>query len=65
MSLSDRDAPRSFGTPGGRMGDGLQKEILEQAEHDRLANEAERADEDAAERGEGPAVKRPWWKFWA
>jgi hypothetical protein len=65
MPMSDSNMPRSFGTPGGRMGDGLQKEILEDAEHDRLAHEAERADQEGVERGEAPVPKRPWWKFWA
>ena len=64
MSMSDSNMPRGFGTPGERMGDGLQKEILDDAEHDRLAHEAEHADQEAVERGEAVAAKRPWWKFW-
>jgi hypothetical protein len=65
MSMSDSNNPRGFGTPGSRVGDGLQKEILSDADHDRLAHETERINEEAVERGEAAPAKRPWWKFWA
>jgi hypothetical protein len=46
-----------------------QEEIDKQAREEHLAHEAERihaeeAAEEAAERGEPPPTKRPWWKFW-
>lgn len=63
MSWSDQAEPR---TPGGRAGDKFQEEFLQEAERDRLANEAERIhEEEAAESGETPRAKPPWWKFWA
>jgi hypothetical protein len=62
MSGFDVNPPR---TPGARAGDEFQREFLKEAEHDRLAHEAERIhEEEASEGGETPA-KRPWWKFWA
>ncbi len=37
-----------------------------EAQQEQLAHEADRIHaEEAAERGEAPAKKRPWWKFWA
>jgi hypothetical protein len=51
-------------TPGARMGDDLQKEYLEEAEHDRLGDRTEEIHrEEAAEEGRS-SPKRPWWKFW-
>ena len=41
------------------------EEIDKQARQEHLAHEAERIHaEMAAERGEAPKPKRPWWKFW-
>lgn len=45
------------------------EEIDKQARQEHLAHEAERihaeeAAEMAAERGEAPKPKRPWWRFW-
>ena len=45
------------------------EEIDKQAREEHLVHEAERihaeeAAEMAAERGEAPKPKRPWWKFW-
>jgi hypothetical protein len=51
-------------TPGSRVGDDLQKQMLEDAERDRLVHETEEIHrEEAAEDGK-TAAKRPWWKFW-
>ncbi|HJY32805.1 MAG TPA: hypothetical protein VJ573_07890 [Actinomycetota bacterium] len=42
-----------------------EEQIDKGAAQDRLAHEAERIHaEEAAERGEAPKPKRPWWKFW-
>ncbi len=42
------------------------EQIDKAAQQDHLAHEAERIHaEEAAERGEAPKPKRPWWKFWA
>ena len=45
---------------------GAEKEMLEkQAAEEHLAHEVERIHaEEAAEAGETPKSKRPWWKFW-
>jgi hypothetical protein len=62
MSQFNMNQPR---TPGGRMGDDLEKEYLEEAEHDRLAHETEEIHrEEAAEEGT-TLPKKPWWRFWA
>jgi hypothetical protein len=52
-------------TPGSRVGDDMQRQMMEQAERDRMAHETEEIHrEEAAE--EGTALpKKPWWKFWA
>jgi hypothetical protein len=51
-------------TPGARVGDDLQKDLLRDADHDRLVHETEEIHrKEAAEEGKTPA-KRPWWKFW-
>jgi hypothetical protein len=61
MSMFNMDQPR---TPGARVGDDIQKELLQEAEHERLVHEAEEIHrEEAAEEGKTVA-KRPWWKFW-
>jgi hypothetical protein len=47
------------------MGDDLEKEYLEESEHDRLAHETEEIHrEEAAEEGT-TLPKKPWWRFWA
>jgi hypothetical protein len=51
-------------TPGARVGDELQREMLEDAQHDRMVHETEEIHrEEAAEDGR-TVTKRPWWKFW-
>ena len=55
-------------TPGARVGDDLQQQMLQAAEHERQVHETEEihreeAAEDAAEGKSLP--KRPWWKFWS
>ena len=61
MSESDMNQPE---TPSGRMGDDIERELLEEAEHERLVEQTEEIHrEEAAEEGE-PRPKRPWWKFW-
>jgi len=51
-------------TPGARVGDELQREMLEDAQHDRMVHETEEIHrEEAAEDGR-TVSKRPWWKFW-
>jgi hypothetical protein len=51
-------------TPGARVGDELQREMLEDAQHDRMVHETEEIHrEEAAEDGK-TVSKRPWWKFW-
>jgi len=66
MSMFNTNEPR---TPGGRMGDDMEKMFLDEAKKDHLANEAKRADaeedRERAELGESVTTKRPWWKFWA
>ena len=62
MPLMDSNNPT---TPGGRMGADMQRQFLDEAEHERQVHEAEKAhEEEAAERGEAPSAKRPWWKVW-
>jgi hypothetical protein len=62
MSQFNMNQPR---TPGGRMGDDLEKEYLEEAKHDQLASETEEIHrEEAEEAGAAAPAKRPWWKFW-
>jgi hypothetical protein len=52
-------------TPGSRVGDDMQRQMMEQAEHDRLAHETEEIHREEASE-EGTSVpKKPWWKFWA
>jgi hypothetical protein len=61
MSQFDMNEPR---TPGGRMGADMEKQFMEQAEHERQAHETEEIHrEEAAEDGK-TLPKRPWWKFW-
>jgi hypothetical protein len=45
---------------------GAQRDELDkEARLEQLAHEADRIHaEEAAERGEAPKPKRPWWKFW-
>jgi hypothetical protein len=63
MSLMDSNNPT---TPGGRVGRDMERMFLDEAEHERQVHEAERhLEEEAAERGEAPPAKKPWWKFWA
>lgn len=51
-------------TPGARMGDEPQREMMQEAEHERQVHEAEKHTREVAEEhGEVPP-KRPWWKFW-
>jgi hypothetical protein len=50
-------------TPGARMGDEPQREMMEEAEHERQVHEAEQYRRETAGTGETPQ-KRPWWKFW-
>lgn len=53
-------------TRGGAMGGMEQERLMREAEHERMAKETEHIHaEEAAERGEAPAAKAPWWKFWA
>jgi hypothetical protein len=53
-------------TRGGAMGGMDQERLMREAEQERVAKETEHIhDEEAAERGEAPAAKAPWWKFWA
>ena len=62
MSQFDMNQPR---TPGGRMGADMEKQLMEQAEHERLVHETEEIHrEEAAEDGVAAPEKRPWWKFW-
>jgi hypothetical protein len=62
MSQFNMDQPR---TPGGRMGDDMEKQLMQEAEHERLAHETEEIHrEEAAEAGETAPARRPWWKFW-
>jgi hypothetical protein len=62
MSMEDM-GPR---TRGGAMGGMDQERLLREAEQERMAKETEEIHaEEAAERGEAPAAKAPWWKFWA
>jgi hypothetical protein len=43
-----------------------EEQLQKEAQQEHLAHEADRIHaEEAAERGEAPAKKRPWWKFWA
>jgi hypothetical protein len=50
----------------GMTGSGREEHWQQEAERDRLAKETEEIHaEEAAERGEAPAAKAPWWKFWA
>ena len=42
-----------------------EEQIDKAARQEHLAHEVERIHaEEAAERGEPPKPKRPWWKFW-
>lgn len=55
--------------PGAQRWGAEKEEIDKQAREEHLAHEAERihaeeAAEMAAERGEAPKPRRPWWKFW-
>ena len=55
--------------PGAQRWGAEKEEIDKQAREEHLVHEAERiraeeAAEMAAERGETPKPKRPWWKFW-
>jgi hypothetical protein len=51
-------------TPGARVGDDLQTQMLEAAAHERQVKETEEIHrEEAAEDGKTTA-KRPWWRFW-
>jgi hypothetical protein len=62
MSQFNMNQPR---TPGGRMGDDMEKQLMNEAEHERLAHETEEIHrEEAAEEGK-ILPKKPWWKFWA
>ena len=68
MSMEGPGEPGDF-DPGAQRWGAEEEEIDKQAREEHLANEAERiheeeAVEEAAERGETPAPKRPWWKFW-
>jgi len=56
--------------PGAQKWGAEKEQIDKQAREEHLVHEAERihaeeAAEEAAERGEAPKPKRPWWKFWA
>jgi hypothetical protein len=66
ISMSDPTMPE---TPGGRMGDDMEKMFLDEAKQEHLAKEAKDADADAERErtglGETVTTKRPWWKFWA
>ena len=66
MSMFNTNEPR---TPGGRMGDDMEKMLLDEAKQEHLAKQAKDADAEAeherAELGESVTTKRPWWKFWA
>ena len=46
---------------------GAEKEQIDRAaEQARMEHELERGEaEKAAEHGQAPAAKRPWWKFWS
>jgi hypothetical protein len=66
-----REGPRETDSrdPGAQRWGAEKEQIDKGAAHDHLAHEAERihaeeAAEMAAERGEAPKPKRPWWKFW-
>jgi hypothetical protein len=52
--------------PGAQRG-GAEEEMLDkEAREEHFVHEAERIHaEEAAERGQAPKLKRPWWKFWA
>jgi len=61
MSMFNMDNPR---TPGARVGDDIQKDLLREAEHERQVHETDEIHrEEAAEEGK-TLPKRPWWKFW-
>jgi hypothetical protein len=52
-------------TPGGAMGDMEQQRLTREADKERLVEETEEIHaEEAAERGEAPPDKAPWWRFW-
>jgi len=62
MSMFNMDQPR---TPGARVGDDIQKQLLQEGEHERLVHETEEIHrEEAAEEG-ATLPKKQWWKFWA
>ena len=68
MSMQGPGGPGSR-DPGAQRWGAEQEEIDKQAREEHLAHEAERVRaeevaEEAAERGEAPEPKRPWWKFW-
>jgi hypothetical protein len=68
MSMQGPGGPGSR-DPGAQRWGAEKEQIDKGAAHDHLAHEAERihaeeAAEMAAERGEVPKPKRPWWKFW-
>ena len=62
MNMDDMSPRRGDGMTGSGREDRWEAE----AAHDRLAKETEEIHaEEAAERGEAPPAKAPWWKFWA
>jgi hypothetical protein len=51
---------------GARRWGAQEEQLQKEAQQEHLADEADRIHtEEAAERGEAPSKKRPWWKFWA
>jgi len=52
-------------TPGSRVGDDIQKQMMGQADHDRLVHETEEIHREEAEEEGKTLPKKPWWKFWA
>jgi hypothetical protein len=53
-------------TRGGARGGGEQERLMREAEQERMVKETEAIHaEEAAERGEAPPAKTPWWRFWS